>query len=235
MKFELHGQHPWGLDLRRIRATAERAALSREHDLALQPDSTLEAALEPAPIFNSEPAAQVEDGWLDTASGAATSMVIEPNTNLVPHEARDSEVPDSSPDSEPPAPPPIESDWAPIMEFTAADIFQHSPFGDILSSLKYLSLSGELWPDCGQDGWDADDEEIQSPPTTHLVATVDDLTDMLDFDSEDIDGMDDDARDDQEPAPTGHWKAPSSYDIYMVDIPKDGNGEGTAEDDPSKK
>ena len=26
------------------------------HDLALQPDSTLEAALEPTPIFNSEPA-----------------------------------------------------------------------------------------------------------------------------------------------------------------------------------
>ena len=37
-----------------------------------------------------------------------------------------------------------------------------------------------------------DDEEIFCPPTTHLVATVDDLTDMLDFDSEYIDGMDDD-------------------------------------------
>ena len=47
--------------------------------------------------------------------------------------------------------------------------------------------------------------------------------------------MDDDAGDDQEPAPTGHWKATSSYDIYMVDIPKVGNGEGTAEEDPSKK
>ena len=47
------------------------------HDLALQPDSTLEAALEPAPIFNSELAAQIEDGWLDTASGAATSTAIE--------------------------------------------------------------------------------------------------------------------------------------------------------------
>ena len=90
---------------------------------------------------------QIEDGWLDTASGAATSTAIEPNTDLVPHEARDSEVSDSSPDSEPPAPPPIKSDWAPIMEFTAADIFQHSPFGDILNSLKYLSLSGEPWPD----------------------------------------------------------------------------------------
>ena len=58
---------------------------------------------------------------------------------------------------------------------------------------------------------------------------------MLDFDSEDFDGMDNDGGDDQEPAPTGHWKATSSYNIYMVDIPKDGNGDGTAEDDPSKK
>ena len=157
-----------------------------EHDLALSPDITLEAALEPALILNSEPSAQIEDGCLDTASGAATSTVIEPNTDFFPHKARDSKVPDSSPDSEPPAPPPpIESDWAPIMEFIAADIFQHSPFGDILSSLKYLSLSGEPWPDCGQEGWDAGDEKIQSPPTTHLVAAVDVLTDMLDYDSED--------------------------------------------------
>ena len=51
--------------------------------------------------------------------------------------------------------------------------------------------------------WEAGDEEIRSPPTTHLIATVDDLTDMLDFDSEDIDGMDDDAGEDQEPPPSG--------------------------------
>ena len=38
-------------------------------------------------------------------------------------------------------------------------------------------------------------EKFKSPPTTHFVATFDDLTDMLDFDSEDIDGMDDDAGD----------------------------------------
>ena len=42
---------------------------------------------------------------------------------------------------------------------------------------------------------------------------------MLDFDSEDIDGMDDDAGDEQEPLPTGHWKPTSSYDVYMVDTP----------------
>ena len=88
------------------------------------------------------------------------------------------------------------------MEFTAADIFQHSPFGNILKSLKSLSLSGEPWPDYGQQGWGTNDEEIQNPPTTDFVANVDDLTDMLDFDSEDIDGMDVDEGDDEEPAPT---------------------------------
>ena len=75
------------------------------------------------------------------------------------------------------------------------DIFQHSPFGDILNSLRSLSLSGESGPNYVRQDWDADDEEIRHPPTTHLVATVDDLTDMLDFASEDIDGMDNDAGD----------------------------------------
>ena len=48
------------------------------------------------------------------------------------------------------------------------------------------------------------------------------------LDSEDIDGMDDDAGDEQEPPPTGRWTATSSYDIYMVDTPKEGNGDETA-------
>ena len=106
-----------------------------------------------------------------------------------------------------------------------------------MSLLKYLSLSGEPWPDCGQDGWDADDEEIQSPPATHLVAAVDDLTDMLDYDSEDIDGMDDDADEEQNQNPpfTGRWTATSSYDVYMVDTPKkpnDDDKEDPVEDKP---
>ena len=90
------------------------------------------------------------------------------------------------------------------MEFTSTDIFQHPPFSDIPNSLKSLSLSGESWPNYVWQDWDVDDEEIRHPPTTHLVATVDELTDMLDFDSEDIDGMDDDTGDEQEPLPTGH-------------------------------
>ena len=63
----------------------------------------------------------------------------------------------------------------------------------MLNSLKSLSLSGDFWPNYVRLEWEADDEGIFCPPTTHLIATVDDLTGMLDFDSEDIDGMDDDA------------------------------------------
>ena len=48
---------------------------------------------------------------------------------------------------------------------------------------------------------------------------------MLDFDSEDIDGMDADEGDDEEPAPIGPWNATSSYDVYMVDAPKDDDKE----------
>ena len=54
-------------------------------------------------------------------------MAIESDTDFIPYESRDSKMSDSSPDSEPSAPLPIESDWAPIMEFTAADIFCTHP------------------------------------------------------------------------------------------------------------
>ena len=93
------------------------------HDLALPSDNAQSAAQVSAPTISSEPTALVGDGRLDAAPGAAISTAIEPNTNLVLCKARDSEVPDSVLDSEYSAPLPIEPDWAPIMEFTAADIF----------------------------------------------------------------------------------------------------------------
>src|SRR3954466_9322324 len=111
------------------------------------------------------------------------------------------------------------------MEFTAADIFQCSPFGDILNSLKSLSLLGEPRPDYGLRGWDSDYEEIQNPPTTHLIATVDDLTDMLDFGSEDFDGMDDEDGDEEEPAPIRRWTTTPPNDVFMVDTPKGNDNE----------
>ena len=85
----------------------------------------------------------------------------------------------------------------------------------MLNSLRSLALSGEPWPNYVRLEWDADDEEIRCPPTTHSVASVDDLTDMLDFGSEDFDGMDDEAGDEQDPPPSGHSTATSSYDIYI--------------------
>src|SRR4051812_5670167 len=95
------------------------------HDLTPPPNSAVKAAPASAPTLSSEPTVPTEDGWLDSAAGAAVSKAIEPDTSLILCEARDSKVPDSSSDSEPSAPLPIESDWAPIIEFTTADIFQH--------------------------------------------------------------------------------------------------------------
>ena len=107
-----------------------------EYDLALPSDSVQEIAPAAAPTLNLEPVAPSADGWMDPATEALPSAAIEPNIDLTSHESRVVKLPDPSPatDSEPPAPVPIESDWAPIMEFTSADIFQHSPFGDILNS-----------------------------------------------------------------------------------------------------
>ena len=57
-----------------------------------------------------------------------------------------------------------------------------------------------------------------------MVATVDNLNDVLNFDSGDIDNMDDDAGDTDEPTPIEHWTATSSHDVYMVDTPKGKRG-----------
>ena len=62
---------------------------------------------------------------------------------------------------------------------------------------------------------------------------------MLNYGSEDIDGMDDDADEDQGQNPpfTGCWTSTSSYDMYMVDTPKEPNDddkEDPAEDKPPR-
>ena len=98
-----------------------------EYDLALQSDSVQEIAQAAAPTLNLEPVAPSMDGWMDPAIEALPSSAIEPNIDLTLHESRVVKLPNPSPatDPEPPDPVPIESDWAPIMEFTSADIFQH--------------------------------------------------------------------------------------------------------------
>ena len=165
-----------------------------EHDLDLLPDNIQDIAPAGAPDLNSWQIASSENGWMDPAPEAAHSSAVEPNRDSTPKEACITGPPDSCPavGSRPRAPEPPESGWAPVMEFTAADIFQHSPFGDMLNSLKCLSLSRDSWPNYVRLEWEAGDEEICCPPTIHFIATVDDLTDLLDFDSEDINGVDDD-------------------------------------------
>ena len=58
---------------------------------------------------------------------------------------------------------------------------------------------------------------------------------MLDYASEDIDGMDNDAGEEQAQNPpfTVRWTATSSYDVYMVDTPKKDDGED--ENDPAEE
>ena len=109
------------------------------------------------------------DGWMDPAMEALASAAIEPNIDLTLHKSRVAKLPDSSPatDSEPPVPVPIKSYWAPIMEFTSADIFQQSPLGDVLNSLWSLSLSGDPWPNYVRLEWEADAKKfVPHPPPT---------------------------------------------------------------------
>ena len=142
-----------------------------------------------------EQIASSEDGKLNPAMEAADSAAEETHTDPTSGWACVTGTSDSSPamGSRPRASASIELDWAPILEFSSADIFWHSPFGDMLNLLKSLSLSENSRPNYVRIEWEADDEELCVPPTTHFIATVEDLTDVLDYDSEDIDGMDDDA------------------------------------------
>ena len=127
-----------------------------------------------------------------------------------------------------------------IFEFSAADVFQHSPLGDALNSLKNLSLAGDSQPNYVRFELEADDGEFCFPPATHFIATVEDLTDMLDYGSEHIASTDDDADKErgQNPPFTGRRTTTSSYDIYMVDTPEKTNNddkEDPIEDKPPER
>ena len=62
---------------------------------------------------------------------------------------------------------------------------------------------------------------------------------MLDYALEDINDMDDDAGDEQgqDPSFTGRWTTTSTYDVYMVDTPKEDDDDGRkdpVEDKPAE-
>ena len=109
--------------------------------------------------------------------------------------------------------------------------------GRCVEFIKKISLAGDSQPNYIRFELEADDREFCSPPATHFIDTVEDLTDTLDYDSEDIDGMGDDAVEEQAQNPpfTGRWTATSLYDVYMVDTPKENSSddkEDPVEDKP---
>ena len=68
--------------------------------------------------------------------------------------------------------------------------------------MRSLAIAEESLPNYAQPRLGAESGEFYIPPTTHFIATVEDLTDMLDYSSEDIDRIDDDAGDEQGQDPT---------------------------------
>ena len=72
-----------------------------------------------------------------------------------------------------------------------------SPLSKALDLMRSLVVTEGQRPNYAQPGLGAESGELYVPPTTHFIATVEDLTDMLDYGSEDIDGMDDDAEEEQ--------------------------------------
>ena len=63
--------------------------------------------------------------------------------------------------------------------------------------MQSLAITEGSLPNYAQPALGAESGEFYVPPTTHFIANVEDLTDMLDYASEDIEDMDDDAREEQ--------------------------------------
>ena len=99
-------------------------------------------ALDPEQIATSE------DGKLNPATEAADSAALEPHTDLTSGDICVSGTSDSFPaiSSKPCVSAYVEQDRSSIAEFSAVDIFRHSPLGDVLNSLKKLSLAGDSQP-----------------------------------------------------------------------------------------
>jgi len=206
-----------------------------KHGLDLLSDNAQDIIPDAASDLHPGQVALPMDGGLDPAPQAAHSSAVESNVGLTSVEAWNPGPSDSYPavGPGPLALEPAEPGWAPVMEFTAADIFQHSPFGNMLNLVRSLSLSGGSRSNYVRPEWEAGDEGIRCPPTTHFIATIEDLTDVHDFDSEDIDGMDDDAG--EAPESLGRGTTSLSHDIYMVHTPNKDDNDNPEDETPRQK
>ena len=101
-------------------------------------------------------------------SEATESAVLEPHTGSAPRNICVNGTPDSSSaiSSGPCTLADTELDRLSIFEFSATDIFQQSPLGDVLNSLKNLSMEKDSQPNYVRFELEADDEEFCFPPPT---------------------------------------------------------------------
>ena len=102
------------------------------------------AAPTSALALDPEQTAPSKDGKLNPAAEAKDSPVLGPHIDLISQDTCATEIPDSSLaiSSEPCESADAKLDHLSIFEFSAADNFQHLPLGDVLNSLKNLSLAG---------------------------------------------------------------------------------------------
>ena len=75
----------------------------------------------------------------------------------------------------------------------------------MLNSLKNLSSKKDSQPNYVWFELEADNGEFCFPPATHFIATIEDLTDELDYGSKDIDGMDNHTDKEQGQDPPFSW------------------------------
>ena len=116
-----------------------------EHDLNLSSEHTQEIVPVTALALEPEQIAPSEDGKLNPATEAADSAALEPHTDPTSGGICATGASDSFPvtGSEPRASTYVELDRTSVVEFSFTDIFRHSPLGDVLNSLKTLSLAGD--------------------------------------------------------------------------------------------
>ena len=137
-----------------------------EHDLNLSSDRAQEIAPVTALAIDTERIAPSEDGKLNPAMEAADSAPLEPHTDPTSGGICATGASDSfaATGSEPRASAYVELDQTSIVEFSSADILRHSPLGDVLNSLKTLSLVGDSQPNYIWFELEADDGEFRFPP-----------------------------------------------------------------------
>ena len=137
-----------------------------EHGLNLSSGRIQEIAHVAALALNPEQIKSSEDGKLNPIMGANNSAALEPHADSTSYDTCINGTPDLFPvsSSEPCEPADTELDRLSIFKFSAADVFQHSPMGDILNSLKNLSLADGSSPNYVRLDLTADDGEFCFPP-----------------------------------------------------------------------